>query len=189
MTVTKQTQAKIIQQAVSVLRADGVIAYPTEYCFGLGCDPRSERAVQRLLEIKRRDKSQGVILIAANSTQVQHYADLDSLASKEQVLASWPGPNTWLLPAKASVSQWVRGDHSTIAMRVPDHALCLALCEEFDHPIVSTSANRHAQPAHLNAKDISVDMGGEVDMIIDASLGGASSASTIRHAISGEILR
>lgn len=189
MTVTPPTHAEIIQRAVNVLRADGVIAYPTEYCFGLGCDPRSQKAVRRLLEIKRRDKSQGLILIAANSIQVQQYAELDSLASKEQVLASWPGPNTWLLPAKTSVSRWVRGDHSTIAMRVPDHSLCLALCEEFDHPIVSTSANRHAQPAHLIAKDINVDMGSEVDMIIDAPLGGASSASTIRDAISGEILR
>lgn len=178
-----------LNNAVNTLRVGGVIAYPTEYCFGLGCDPRNEHAVEKLLKIKRRDKAQGVILIAADLSQIEAYADLSSLAKRKEILASWPGANTWLLPAHKTVSSWIRGEHTTIAMRIPDHALCRELCRRFGHPIVSTSANRHGQPAHTSAPNLIADLGNEVDLVVEAPLGGATSPSTIRDAITGEILR
>ena len=178
-----------LDNAVSVLHAGGVIAYPTEYCFGLGCDPRRADAIKKLLAIKHRQPDQGLILIAANEEQIYLYGELKSLAKYPEIQASWPGPHTWLLPAHAHVSEWVRGKFANVAMRIPDHQFCLAMCEQFSHPIVSTSANRHGQPAHLGAEAVMEDMGAEVDLVVSAQVGGAAKASTIRNAATGEVLR
>ncbi len=184
-----QNLAHQIDKAAEALLAGGVIAYPTEYCFGLGCDPRNILAMKKLLNVKRRKPEQGVILIAANLDQVQEYADVNKVQNMESVTSSWPGPNTWLLPVKPNVSQWVRGKHASIAMRIPDHALCLSLLATFGHPIVSTSANRTGEQEHLDANAVRHDLGKECDYIIDAPVGGASNPSTIRDALTGATLR
>lgn len=178
-----------ISEAVSTLQAGGVIAYPTEYCFGFGCDPRNEAAIERLLAIKQRKREQGVIVITANLAQVQSYANIESLECAEQIKRSWPGPNTWLLPVSDSVSTWVRGTHNTLAVRIPDHQVCQELCESFGHAIVSTSANRHGQDALLSYQSVLQEFDRELDYIIDADVGGEQAASTIRHAVTGEQIR
>jgi L-threonylcarbamoyladenylate synthase len=178
-----------IKHAVAALSSGGVIAYPTEYCFGFGCDPRNIEALARLLDIKQRKPEQGVILIAASLEQVSCYAELEGFACLRQIIESWPGPNTWVMPAKTSVSSWLRGKHPSIAMRIPDHPVCLSLCGEFDHPIVSTSANRHGQDALLSAADVRREFADQLDYIVDAPVGDAARASTIRDAASGNILR
>lgn len=178
-----------IENAVSVLRAGGVIAYPTEYCFGFGCDPGNAEALSRLLKIKQRKREQGVILVASTLDQVSEYANLDGLEHLARIIDSWPGPNTWLLPATELVSTWVRGEHSSVAMRISAHPICLSLCTEFAHPIVSTSANRHGQDALLSADDVRKEFTDELDYIVDAPVGNATSASIIRNAVTGEQLR
>ena len=178
-----------IKSAVTALQAGGIIAYPTEYCFGLGCDPRNSVALERLLKIKHRQKEQGVILIAANIAQVAEYARLDELERLDQIQASWPGPNTWILPAKEWVSTWVRGKHQSIAMRVSDHPICLSLCNSYGHPVVSTSANRHGHDALLDYDSVNKEFVDELDFIIDAPVGQALSASTIRDAVTGKQFR
>jgi len=178
-----------ISDAVGALRAGGVIAYPTEYCFGLGCDPRNHDAVLRLLDIKRREQAQGVILIAASLPQVAELADWEAVVRKEEISDSWPGPTTWLLPAKTNVATWIRGRHASVAMRIPGHLASVELCKQFGYPIVSTSANRHGRPALLTAQHVFNEMGSELDFVLDLPVGGAESASTIKDAISGESLR
>jgi len=178
-----------INNAVTALRAGGVIAYPTEYCYGLGCDPKNNEALQRLLDIKQRKAEQGVILIAADTDQVNYYAELESLSMAEQIKASWPGANTWLLPVRESVSNWVTGRHGTVAMRVTAHPVSRLLCQQFGGAIVSTSANRHGQSAMLSAQAIEVEMGAELDAIINAPLGGSPTASVIRDGLTGQQLR
>ena len=179
----------LLDNAVGVLNNGGVIAYPTEFCFGLGCDPRNTKALKKLLDIKRRKVEQGVILIACELSQVEHYAEFEDLPKAAEIKASWPGPNTWLLPAKGNVSEWVRGKHSSVAMRIPKHDFCLALCDQFGHAIVSTSANRHGQAAMLSAQEVEKELGGELDYIVDSAVGGAAHASRIKDALSGETLR
>lgn len=182
-------ESKVLKQAIDTLRAGGVIAYPTEYCFGLGCDPLNPSAVSKLLEIKQRKVDQGVILIAADQQQVSEYADLDGLPNKQQIVDSWPGTVTWLLPAKSSVPNFIKGKHSSVAMRVPNHQFCRQLCAEFGAAIVSTSANRHGQPAIIKAADIEAEFGEELDYIVPLPVGGAKAASSIFDAISGEKIR
>lgn len=178
-----------IAGAKRALEQGDVIAYPTEYCFGLGCDPRNKVAVERLLKIKRRPPEQGVILIAADLDQVKEYADLETLPDLETVTSSWPGPNTWLLPVLPNVPSYICGAHTTIAMRIPEHDFCLKLLKEYGHPIVSTSANRSGESEHLDAASVERDMGAECDYIVHASVGQAKQASTIRNALTGQVLR
>lgn len=185
--------AKKINDAVTVLRAGGVIAYPTEYCFGLGCDPQNNDAMERLLLIKQRKKEQGVILIAANIKQISDYADLALVPDVESVTQTWPGPNTWVLPVRKTVSDWVKGHHSSIAMRIPAYQLCQDLCSEFGGALVSTSANRHGQESLLTAESVLSEFANDVDYLLDAPIQNASpvdvKASTIRDALTGIKLR
>src|SRR5690606_34913449 len=103
--------------AATALRAGGVIAYPTEAVWGLGCDPFDEAAVLRLLAIKQRPVDKGLILIAANAAQLDGLADWDALPRerRDAVLASWPGPHTWIVPATARVPRWITGAHAGVA--------------------------------------------------------------------------
>ncbi len=114
-----------LQQAVDVLQRGGVIAYPTEGVFGLGCDPDNQAAMLRLLAIKQRPIEKGVILIAANYEQLRPYIDEDQLTEQQllQVLASWPAPLTWVMPASVDTPNWVRGQFDTVAVRVSNHPL------------------------------------------------------------------
>lgn len=181
-----------LSDAVRVLREGGVIAYPTEYCFGLGCDPRNSAAVRRILKIKQRAEAQGLILVAASTAQVEEYAILTGLERQEQIVSSWPGPTTWILPVTARTPSWIHGDHQSVAMRVTAHPLVSALCHQFGGAIVSTSANRHARPSLLQTSDVIAELGEELDFIVDGPLGATTptqSASSIFDAISGEQLR
>jgi len=181
-----------VEQAVAVLRMGGVIAYPTEYCFGLGCDPRNESAVQRILTIKQRDVAQGLILVAADMNQVADYATLQGLDRLDQIKASWPGPNTWVLPTTTQTPTWISGQHCSVAMRVTAHPLVKSLCQRFEGAVVSTSANRHGEPSLMSASKLASNMGDEVDFILDGELSESPterSASNLYHAITGEVLR
>jgi len=97
---------KNIKQAVSVLQRGGVIAYPTEAVFGLGCDPQQKNSIRNLLQIKQRPAEKGLILIASSVCQLLAYIDTASISEVRwaEVQASWPGPVTWLLPYKKQVS-------------------------------------------------------------------------------------
>ncbi|MFT6048146.1 MAG: L-threonylcarbamoyladenylate synthase [Arenicella sp.] len=180
---------RALSDAVAVLKSGGVIAYPTESCFGLGCDPMNRPAVARILAIKKRAVSQGVILIASDVDQVNAYADLASAPLLESILASWPGPNTWLLAKRNAVPDWLSGEHTTIAMRVTAHQTSQHLCKSYGAAIVSTSANRHGRPALTDIGSLRSEMGSELDYILDASIGSDSVPSLIRDATTGQQLR
>ena len=126
------------------MHAGGVIAYPTESCYGLGCDPRNNRAIRDLLGIKQRHWNKGLIIIAASVEQLDRYIDREQL-NMNKVLQSWPGPTTWLLPASRDCPNWLSGEHDTLAVRVSAHPLVRRLCDILDGAIVSTSANTSGQ--------------------------------------------
>ena len=108
-----------LQTAVAALRAGGVVAYPTEAVYGLGCDPHDHTAFERVFALKQRTPTQGVLLIAADFSQVETYIDIaqvpaDALA---RARATWPGPHTWIFPRAANVPSWIAGNHAGIALR------------------------------------------------------------------------
>jgi L-threonylcarbamoyladenylate synthase len=178
-----------VNEAVEVLKKGGVIAYPTEYCYGLGCDPCNDTAVQRLLRIKHRPVEKGLVLVASNQAQVEEYADLQASPLLTKILASWPGPHTWLLTATDNVSALIRGEHTSVAIRWSDHPSIQRLCALFGGAIVSSSANRLACPELMSAEQVQGELGSELDLILDAPLGGVSQASSIRDGVTGIRLR
>lgn len=180
---------EMIRRAVEVLRAGGIIAYPTEAVYGLGCDPRNEAALQRLLAIKQRDPAKGLILIAAGFHQLAPWlAEIDP-ALKERALASWPGPVTWVWPAGNDVPALLRGRHASLAVRVTAHPLAAELCREFGGALVSTSANRSGQPPARTADDVRRMLGDAIDFVVEGQTGGQEAPSEIRDVITGATLR
>jgi len=183
-----------IQQAAECLKQGGVIAYPTEAVWGLGCDPHNRQALERLLALKSRDPAKGVILIAASYEQVRPYmaeSQLDALSHEklQQLTRSWPGPNTWLVPTSDKVPGLVRGQHPLVAVRVTAHPLVQALCHAFGGPIVSTSANPAGEAPALNKETIHSYFADQLDFILEGELGGLGQPSTIRHLLTGETVR
>lgn len=178
-----------VSAAVNALNNGDVIAYPTEHCFGLGCDPNNQQAIEHLLKIKQRQPEQGVILIAASIEQIECYVNLQSSPYLDEILASWPGAYTWVLPARDHVSSWVKGRHQSVAVRVTNNKISKELCTQYGGAIVSTSANRHGQAAMLDAKSVIGEMGDELAYVLDEPVGGAQSASTIRDGMTGSKLR
>jgi len=180
-----------IAAAVAALRAGGVIAYPTEAVYGLGCDPLNDAAVAALFELKQRPPGQGVLLIAADFTQVEKYTDAAAVPPQAlaRARATWPGPHTWVFPRAPWVPEWLSGTHSGIAVRVTAHPLAAALCRAFGAPIVSTSANRHGEPPARSAVQVRTAFGSKVAYILDGELGGLERPTPIRDVISGASLR
>ena len=185
------TSRLTLAEAVAALRSGGVIAYPTEAVWGLGCDPFDAVAVRRLLRIKQREESKGLIVIAANLAQIAPLIDADALQIErlQAVLASWPGPHTWLLPCAQAVPAWLRGMHATLALRVSAHPTVVALCEAFGGPMVSTSANRagHAPARDVDALDPALLA--LIDGVVEGSTGDLPAPTPIRDAASGTVLR
>ncbi|MEA3274575.1 MAG: L-threonylcarbamoyladenylate synthase [Pseudomonadota bacterium] len=178
-----------LRLAARCVALGGILAYPTEAVYGLGCDPWNGEAVRRLLAVKRRAEHKGLILIAAEFAQLAPFlAPLDTVRMKA-VLATWPGPVTWLLPARAQTPRWLTGRHETLAVRVTPHPLAAALCDAVGGALVSTSANLSDRPAARTAFKVRKALGKEVDYILVGTCGGRASPSTILDGRTGAVIR
>ncbi len=178
-------------QAVRHLRRGGVIAYPTEGVFGLGCDPLNERAVAEILALKGRAASKGLILIAADFEQLLPFVSALPASVLERILASWPGPVTWILPAAPRVPTWLTGGRTSLACRVTDHPVAARLCRAFGRPLVSTSANLSGRPpakSRLQVRRYFARLGDRV-LVIPGPLGRLEGPTPIYDALTGRCLR
>lgn len=179
-----------IRRAVDYIQQGGVIAYPTEAVWGLGCDPYDEAAVRKLLALKKRPVEKGLILVASEVDQVEPLLQNLSSEQRQRVIDSWPGPNTWLLPdPEGLIPEWIKGDHSSVAVRVSDHPLVCALCDRFGGLLVSTSANPAACEPALTKTKVNAYFGQRLDFVLAGELGGRKSPSVIRDAVSLDTLR
>ncbi|QTR53259.1 L-threonylcarbamoyladenylate synthase [Thiothrix unzii] len=177
------------EACIQAVQRGGVIAYPTEAVYGLGCDPAQLAAVQRVLTLKQRPAHKGLILIAADFDQLAPYLlPLDSV-THARVMATWPGAVTWILPAQPHVSPLIRGEHDTLAVRVSAHPTCRALCLRLGHPLISTSANLSTLPPARDAQAVAAQFGTLLDGIVDAPVGGQAQPTEIRQGLTGEIVR
>jgi L-threonylcarbamoyladenylate synthase len=178
-----------IQRAVDVMRLGGVIAYPTEAVWGLGCDPGNEAAVRRLLEMKDRAVSKGLILVTGQMAQVMPALTTLTETQAARVLSSWPGPVTWLIPDKWETPRWIKGDFHSIALRVSDHPVIAALSARFGGPLISTSANPSGRPAALSLLRVRQYFGAQLGYIVPGELGGLSKPSQIIDVSTTNIVR
>ncbi|KFZ36176.1 tRNA threonylcarbamoyladenosine biosynthesis protein RimN [Shewanella mangrovi] len=169
----------------------GVIAYPTEAVFGLGCDPDNLTAVQRILDIKQRPWEKGLIMVADNFDQLRPYLDLTEISAEQLAHAHefWPGPFTFIFPAKASLSTLVRGQFDTVAVRVSAHPIVKSLCQTVAKPLISTSANPAGEEPALDSATIEQMFGRKVDAVIAGELGEQRQPSTIIDIRTGKVLR
>jgi L-threonylcarbamoyladenylate synthase len=176
-----------LRRATQVLHSGGVIAYPTEGVFGLGCLPDEFQAVSRVLAIKNRDPAMGLVLVASDSGQLDGWIELP--AGAPELTSSSTRPVTWIVPATQEVPYWIRGDHQGIAIRITTHPVALALCEAAGSALVSTSANIHGRPAARNRFVLRRRFGALVDYIVPGECGPASGPSEIRELAGGRVLR
>lgn len=176
-----------IARAAEVLLGGGIIAYPTEGVFGLGCLPDDLAAVQRLLQLKQRDPGKGLILIASN---IEQLAGLVSLPARQALPPPDPDhPVTWIVPAGNDVHPLVRGKHAGIAVRLTSSPVAAAICDAVDAALVSTSANLSGKPTARNRFVLRRQFGRRVDYIVPGDCGPAKGASEIRDLTTGKVLR
>ncbi len=155
-----------VARAARIVRGGGVIAYPTEAVFGLGCNPRDRRAVMRVLAIKRRSWRKGLILIGASLVQLERYVVLPPEPRRSEVLATWPGPHTWVLDALPGAPRWITGGRPSVAVRVTAHPIAAELCRAAGEALVSTSANVSRRPPHRRLLQLRRDLGSRIDYVL-----------------------
>lgn len=177
-----------LAKAVEALNNGEVVAYPTEAVYGLGCDPFNEQAIQKLFHVKQRPVEKGVILIAASVEQVAPYVELMGASWQKEVLATWPGPVTWVLPVKQPMPDWITGGRDTVAIRVSDHPIVQQLCHAYGKPIVSSSANLTGQAPAKSCTEVQ-QVFGDALLCIDGALGQLDKPTQIREARTGNRLR
>lgn len=175
------------------LKSGGIIAYPTESCFGLGCDPQNRVAVHRLLRLKGRPQHKGLIVIASDIGQLNPYMAPISKAQQQQLETSWAGVNataahTWLVPSAKDCPPWLTGRHNTIAVRVTAHHLASGICRHTGMALVSTSANRSGCKPAKTVRECYKLFGTNVK-IITGRIGKQRKPSTIQDLATGRILR
>ncbi|WP_025822990.1 L-threonylcarbamoyladenylate synthase [Shewanella marina] len=179
------------EQAAEVVKEGGVIAYPTEAVYGVGCDPDNEQALAQLLTLKQRPWQKGLILIAGQFSQLEDYVDLAALTSEQLAMAErhWPGPYTFIMPVKPHVSRLLRGQFDSIAVRVTNHPIVIELCQACNKPLVSTSANLAGEAPAMNIADLQQQFADKLNAVVMGSLGQQIAPSTIIDIQTGKIIR
>ena len=170
------------------LRGGGLIAYPTESCYGLGCDPRNPRALRRLIQLKGRDAAKGLLLIADHLKRLQPFMRPLSTADRTRMQCTWPGPVTWVVPASAACPPLLTGGRPTIAVRVTAHPEAARLCRSLGIALVSTSANKSGKKPAKTAAECRRIFGAQV-RVIAGHIGQRRRPSTLIDLATGNVLR
>jgi L-threonylcarbamoyladenylate synthase len=170
------------------LTRGGLIAYPTESCYGLGCDPRNKRALKRLIALKGRDAGKGLLLIADHFRRLRRFVAALPPADLARMKRSWPGPVTWVVPASTACPPLLTGGRSTIAVRVTAHPVAARLCRMLGMALVSTSANKSGQKPARTAAQCRRAFGARV-RVIEGRIGARKRPSTLIDLASGTVLR
>lgn len=178
-----------LEKAGRIVHAGGVIAYPTEAVYGLGCDPWNADAVARILEIKGRSAEKGLILIATVLEQLLPFVAPLPIELHDKVMATWPGPVTWVMPVRPTTPDWLTGGRDTIAVRVTDHPIASNLCRASGTALVSTSLNRAGAEPLRCAADVRFRFGSQLDWVVSGAVGGLARPTTIMDARTGKTLR
>ncbi len=177
-----------LRQASRIVRAGGVIAHATEAVYGLACDPLNGEAIHRLLAMKRRSPRKGLILIAMDISQLEVFVSFPTREIRQRVLATWPGPVTWVLPVRDGVPPWLTGGRGELAVRVTAHPQARVLCG-MAGPLVSTSANPSGSRPARDLQRVRAYFGPRLDYLLPGHLGGDARPSRIFHGLDGVRLR
>jgi L-threonylcarbamoyladenylate synthase len=190
-----------LDRAVQYLKQGAIVAYPTEAVYGFGCDPNNHEALAEILELKQRSGKKGMILIAADSTQLEYYIDFSGIPIEryKDIMQTWPGFTTWIMPINKSnlqhIDPIIYGQYDTIAVRVTNHPVVKKLCELFGGPIISTSANISGETEVKDIKQLleliqkSKKLYSSIKAIVAGDLGGYDKPSTIKDGLTSDLIR
>ncbi|MFN7087480.1 MAG: L-threonylcarbamoyladenylate synthase [Burkholderiales bacterium] len=168
-----------IENAVAVLRAGGLVAFPTETVYGLGADASNPEAVKKIFAAKGRPHDHPLIVHVADAVQLANWAREVPPAAARLAKKFWPGPLTLILRRAASVSDWVTGGQDTVALRVPAHPVAQALLRAFGGGIAAPSANRFGRVSATTAEHVRSEFGDAVDCVLDGGAADVGIESTI----------
>lgn len=178
-----------IREAVRRIATGGIIAYPTETLYGLGCDPFNGPAVMRLLALKQRAAGQGLILVASHFRQLEPLLAEMPPAARKRVVQPGRQPVTWVLPCLPEVPYWIRGNHESLAIRITTHPVAACLCDRWGGPLVSTSANIHGRRPATGPLSVHKAFHDQLDYVLHDPAIAANRPSEIRDGVTGAILR
>lgn len=154
-----------IREAIKVLKRGGVILYPTDTIWGLGCDPNNEEAIRRIYSIKQREDSKSMLVLASDLAMLERYVE-EVPDAAEQLIEASDSPLTIIYPAARNVHSLLIAEDGSLGIRIPDDEFVQALLIAFRKPLVSTSANISGQPSPAIFKDISRTIINEVDYVV-----------------------
>lgn len=160
-------ESRAPRRAVAVLREGGVIVYPTDTVYGVGCRIDALAAVRRIFALKDRAPTEALPVLLADPAQLDEYGIALSPASRRLAARYWPGALTIVVRRSERIPALVAGGASTVGLRIPAHVLPRALVRDLGVPIVGTSANRHGASAPLSAQHVMFELGDRVDLILD----------------------
>ena len=159
-------QPRLVERAVQVLSSGGLVAFPTDTYYGIGCDLFDKRAIERIYQLKQLPKTHELSFICLDLAEVARYAVVDNAAYRV-LRRKTPGPFTFILPATRLVPDLVLRRQKTVGIRVPDSPIALALVRQLAHPLISTSAATPDGEVLIDAKDIKELLGHGLDLVLD----------------------
>ncbi len=162
----KNPQPRLIRKVVEVLKEGGVIAYPTDTIYGLGCDLYQKNAIERVHHLKKHSKNKRLSLICADLKDISNYAHVPDYAYRI-MRSSIPGPYTFILEATKLVPKIMLTNQKTVGIRVPDNTISLALVRELGHPIITTSVIKPDESLYSDPEEIDQMFGKALDLVID----------------------
>lgn len=175
--------------AVTTLRAGGIVAYPTESVFGLGCDPWNRMAVARVFAVKHRPVAKRCIVISADPGQLERLVDVRARHFSGFASRYWPGPVTLVAPARDRAPSWLVDADGTLAVRVTNHPVARDLCASYRGPLISTSANRSGRPPARDALRVRAVFGTEIDWYVAGRVGGLAAPTRVIDVRDGRTIR
>ncbi|MEK6590980.1 MAG: L-threonylcarbamoyladenylate synthase [Nitrospinota bacterium] len=162
-------QGRMIKKVAEVLRDGGVIAYPTDTVYGIGCNIFNRQGIERIYQIKKRKKNKPLSFICADLSDISQYAIVSNYAYRI-MKRCLPGPYTFILEASSITPKKILSKRKTVGIRIPDHKACLAIVKELGHPIISTSANISEEEDLNSPDDIEDKLGHLLDLIVDGGV-------------------
>jgi L-threonylcarbamoyladenylate synthase len=178
-----------LQSAARCMLDGGVVAYPTEAVFGLGCLPSNQAALRRILSLKCRPAAKGLIVIGARAEHLRPLVGRMHTEFEAAIAGLGERPTTWIVPRSWRVSALLSGGRHTVALRLSRHPVAAALCDAIGGAVVSTSANRTGVRAATVARTVRLTLGRELDQIVAEPCGADLRPSRIVDLATGEVLR
>ncbi|NMC73299.1 MAG: threonylcarbamoyl-AMP synthase [Geobacteraceae bacterium] len=171
-------QPRLIAKVVDILKRGGVIAYPTDTTYGIGCSIMNKKGIERIYSIKQREKKKPFSFVCSDLSDIARYAKVSNYQYKimKRLL---PGAYTFVLPASSTVPDLLVTKQKTVGIRIPDNHICLAIVRELGHPIITTSANRSGEEPIGDPASVDRELGKQLDIVVDGGILSAAVSSVV----------